>query len=253
MKIVALVAFRDEERFLPGLLKNLENKVDGIVFLDDQSSDSSNSIVTGHPKTLEVIRIPKGTWGKNEDGLIRHALISRGWNYDADWFLGLDADERLEINFRKKAEKLIARADKTGADACWLSFKELWSPHQFRVDGVWGQKRKAALFRSSRSHVFDMRRIHTFWASINPEREPWLESSLRIYHLRMINPEDRVIRMQNYLKLDPDLIHQPFGYSYLTDESNMKLKRVRFWNRYGESKLSKALWIISDSKRRRED
>ena len=60
----------------------------------------------------------------------------------------------------------IARAT---AAAFWVPFRELWdSPDQVRLDGIWGAKRKACLFRSDPRHRFDERRLHGIWASWPP-------------------------------------------------------------------------------------
>ena len=59
-RILGLVAFRNEERFLPGLLENLETQVDGLVALDDGSVDGSAELVREHPLTLKVISVSPG-------------------------------------------------------------------------------------------------------------------------------------------------------------------------------------------------
>lgn len=42
-RLLALVPFRDEMRFLPGLFENLTGQVDGVIALDDQSTDDSRA------------------------------------------------------------------------------------------------------------------------------------------------------------------------------------------------------------------
>jgi hypothetical protein len=222
-RLIALIAFRDEARFLPGLLENITPQVDGIVALDDQSQDDSAAIVAESPKLLELLAYPPGAHGDNEDGILRRRLIEAAWEHDADWLLGVDADERLETGFRARAEHEIDRAEAAGSDALWVPFKELWAPDRIRIDGLWGQKRKSCLFRSSREHGFDDGRIHTHWASLPPPEGGWPEADLRLYHLRMIEPEDRIARYQRYRRLDPDAVFQPMGYDYMLDDSTLEL------------------------------
>ena len=40
-RVLALIPFRDEMRFLPGFFQNVAPHVDGVIALDDQSSDES--------------------------------------------------------------------------------------------------------------------------------------------------------------------------------------------------------------------
>jgi hypothetical protein len=222
-RLLALLAFRDEMRFLPGFFANVPEQVDGIIALDDGSLDGSAEFAVGRPKVLEVLRVPPGTHADNSDSVLRRTLIQAAWKHDAHWLLGIDADERLEVGFRERAEREIARAEAGGHDAMWVPFKELWEPARVRVDGIWGTKRKACLFRSSRAHVFDDRRIHTHWASVPEPAGGWPVADLRLYHLRMIEPADRIARVERYRRLDPDLVWQPLGYDYMLDASQLEL------------------------------
>jgi len=160
------MAFRDEMRFLPGLFENLRPHVDGVVALDDQSTDGSAAFVEQDPLVVELLRVPHGSQEELEDGKNHRALTEAAWAHDPDWLLGIDADERVERSFGERAEREIESAETRGHDAVWVHFRELWDePDRFRRDGIWGQKRKACLFRSSRDHQFDTRRVHAVWAS----------------------------------------------------------------------------------------
>lgn len=226
-RVLGLVAFRDEERFLPGLLENLEGQVDGLVALDDGSTDRSAEIVGGHPLTVELLRVPAGTHEELEDGRLHRALVEAAWSHEPDWLLGLDADERLERDFRRRANRVIRGAENDGFDAVWVHFRELWDdPLSYRCDGIWGEKRKACLFAARRDHSFDDRRVHAFWASYPPKRGDWPQADLNLYHLRMIAAEDRRQRVARYRRIDPEDRWQTIGYDYLLDESGLELRRV---------------------------
>ena len=49
-KILAVIAFRDEEKHLPGLFSHLRDYVDGFVAFDDCSTDRSADIARAEPK-----------------------------------------------------------------------------------------------------------------------------------------------------------------------------------------------------------
>ena len=225
-RLLALIPFRDEMRFLPGFFENVSPHVDGVVALDDQSSDDSGAFAAHQESVVELLRVPHGAQDDNEDSLLRRALIEAAWEHGADWLLGIDADERLEDGFRARAEDAIRRADRDGHDAYFVPWLELWEPSHYRADGVWGAKRKPCLFRSSRDHVFDDRRIHSHWASLPMPEGGWPAADARIYHLRMIDPADRIARVERYRGLDPDRVWQPIGYDYLLDEEGMELRAI---------------------------
>jgi hypothetical protein len=221
------VAFRDEERFLPGLLENLEPQVDGVVALDDGSRDGSIDVLRDHPLVVEILHVPRGAQEELEDGKNHRALVEASWRHRPDWLLGIDADERVERDFRARAEEEVARAERGGHSGLWVPFRELWgAPNRMRVDGIWGGKRKACLFRADRRHRFDERRVHANWAPWPPARGDYPSADLRLYHLRMIEPDDRRARLARYHRIDPDEVWQPIGYDYLLDEEGIELREL---------------------------
>ncbi len=99
-RILALVAFRDEMGFLPGLFENLAAHVDGVVALDDQSTDESAEYVASQPLVVELLRVEPGSQAPLEEAHNRRTLTEAAWAHDADWLLGIDPDERVEREFR---------------------------------------------------------------------------------------------------------------------------------------------------------
>ncbi len=214
-------------RFLPGLIENLSPHVDGIVALDDQSRDGSAEFMAAQPLVVELLRVEPGTQGELEDGRNHEALTRAAWGHDADWLLGMDADERVERDFRARADREIQRVEALGQDAMWLPFREVWDdPGTYRVDGLWGQKRKVCLFKSSPDHVFDRKRVHAIWASLPVPAGDWPTADLQLYHLRMLDSRDRAPRAARYRRIDPEAIWQPIGYDYLLDDSGLELRSI---------------------------
>lgn len=229
LRLLALLAFRDEARRLPAWLDNVLPHVDGVVALDDGSTDGSSDLLAGRPEVLELIRRPPGDPDAWDDAANHRLLVEAAWEHAADWLLAVDADERLERHFRRRAEAEIARAAREGHIAYYVHVRELWgSPTTWRSDGPWSAKRSARLFQSRRDHVFHEQRLHCHWAPLQGRTAggDFPQADLVLYHLRMIHPADRLARRDKYRRLDPEHREQAVGYDHLTDEAGLELTEV---------------------------
>ncbi len=228
VRLIALLQLRDEVKHLPSWLANVSPQVDGIVALDDGSSDGSAELLEGKANVLEVVRVSRRRPDWDEVGNFRR-LVDAGHRHGADWLVSLDADERVEHDFRARAERVIRRGGLLGLPAYALRLHDLWgSVDQYRADGVWDDRWVARLFRARPGQALDERPLHARKVPVGPW---WMRgrvphADLRVYHLRMIRPEDRQARRERYERLDPDCRWQPEGYSYLTDETGLELRPV---------------------------
>jgi hypothetical protein len=228
-RLLALLACRDEMRYLPEYFANASPHVDGFVALDDGSSDESAAYIASQPGVLEVIRKPPLVPHVWDDAENHRLLVQAAWRHQPDWLLGLDADERLERDFRRRAEAEIDRAQRSGITAFQLHFREVWDdPETVRVDGIWGRKISSRLFHARRDHEFHLQRLHCHWAPLN-SRLPdgsFATADLFFYHLKMLHRADREARRDRYNALDPQRELQSIGYDYLTDETGLVLERI---------------------------
>lgn len=228
VRLLATTMVRNEQAFVPGMLRNVGPQVDGIVALDDGSSDGTDRLLEQSPYVVELLRNPPDRAAYDEPAGHRR-LVAAALRHGADWILSVDADERLERDFRMRAERVIRRGGAVGLAAFAVHLRELWdSPDHYRVDGVWGGKRVPRLFRAMPDHRFDERSLHGAKAPLQGKVFGVFPlADLVIYHLRMIRREDREARRERYQRLDPEARWQPtVGYAYLTDERGLTLRRV---------------------------
>lgn len=199
-KIIAIFSFRYDYHLVPDLLSNIESMVDGWISFDDRQADV--------PFTDESGR--------------RRQLISRAREIGADWVLAMDPDERLEAGAATTLRRATRQARRV---AYTFRLRELYSPNQYRIDGVWGEKVRARLFPLLDGQVFSDAPLHAPWHPLEQGCE-LRHLDINLYHLKMIRAERRAARAALYRRLDPESKYQKIGYDYLADDTGMVLESI---------------------------
>jgi hypothetical protein len=86
-------------------------------------------------------------------------------------------------------------------------------------------KKKWILFPLLDGQEFDELALHSGWQPKNSDYNRIL-TDINIYHLKNIDPKNRLQRAKMYEKLDPRHDFQPIGYDYLADESGLIVERI---------------------------
>jgi hypothetical protein len=199
-RLLAVYSFRYDAPLVPALIGNLYPLVDGWIAYDDRAGDGLFS--------HEVHR--------------RVALLTAALAAGAQWVLAVDPDERFEAPLAGRIRELIENPDVT---VYTFALRELYSPTQYRVDGVWGQKRQPRLLSLGHGIATPTGNLHLPWSYFIPQ--PKLQDApFNLYHLKMIAPERRQARAALYNHLDPEHRAQTIGYDYLADDRGARLERI---------------------------
>lgn len=107
MKIIGLTRVRNEEAIIQETLDHMATFCDLIFVYDDFSTDKTPYICKQHPKVVHVIfgqywdKNRKRAEFQNRADLLNTATA---WAEDDDWFVYMDADERIEFAWEKLKE-----------------------------------------------------------------------------------------------------------------------------------------------------
>ncbi|HZT61411.1 MAG TPA: glycosyltransferase family 2 protein [Pyrinomonadaceae bacterium] len=226
-KITALLAFRNEERYLPGFFAHLQPYVSEFVVFDDGSTDRSAEVARAQPRAVVLSRThersyPPHYFEVDNRRTLLHAALERA----AEWVLCCDADERYELDFLRRLREITA-AGRLCAFA--LKVRDLWdSVDAYRVDGYWGDKAKYVLFPLTPFTTYHpSHALHTRWMPPHVECCPENILDFNIYHLVSLRREARAARLRKFKQIDPDSVYQPrIGYDYLADESGLATEKI---------------------------
>jgi hypothetical protein len=188
------------------MLANISPLVDGWVAYDDTGSEALFSD--------EVHR--------------RRALLTAAREAGADWALAVDPDERFEAGLADAMNRLTS----TDRIVCYsFALREMFSPHKYRVDGLWGGKRQTRLLRLTDRFAENVAPLHSSWQSLIVDAEH-VPTDFNLYHLKMITPQRRQARADLYNRLDPERKIQPVGYDYLAEDEGAVFEVIAPHRRY---------------------
>ena len=228
-KIFAVMAVRNEAYHLPTFLKSISKYVDGIIALDDGSTDGTAEILEGCRKVVKIIKSEYHESPDWDERGNRERVIRCAKEYGADWVLCCDPDERFEVRFLRRLRILTAR----GRFCYVLHVRERWESHrEWRCDGIWNDKSKECFFPLSDMMTFDAPFSHHISWAYREIRDNCYLTEFSLYHMKMIKHEDRVARAKLYDTLDPDHEMQSIGYDYLADPAGLVTAKIENKNRY---------------------
>lgn len=218
---------RNEERYLPGFLHHIRDHVDGIVALDDCSSDRTLEILRDEPRVRSILReencgAPHANETKN-----RYRLIAEAAKQNANWVICADADERYEDKFLRRLPSEIEAGERSGQYVRLVRIVNLWNSRSlYRVDGLNKPRWTARMFKIPDRFSQRSAGMHQPWFPAELENAPRAHMNAYLYHLKTIEQCDREARFEKFVSVDPDGEHQAVGYGHIVDETNLELKPV---------------------------
>ncbi len=154
MKIIALVPVKNEEWILPTYISSMKKIADEIIVLDDNSTDSTPSILKEHNITV----ISPLENNQVDMSAKRIELLEEGRKRGGTHFIWLDADESFNTEFLKNGRKRIEKLAK--GQKLSLAWITLWkSTNQERLDSVWKENYKDVIVCDSPEYTFEKRTL----------------------------------------------------------------------------------------------
>lgn len=198
--VIAVFSYRHEAHLVPDFIANIRPFVSGYVAWDDRGA------------TEELSSEPDR----------RNRLLAKAREMGAQWILAADPDERFEADFAVRLPKMLALGE---ANLWAFSIREMFTANSYRIDGIWGRKKRLSLLPASAIGRDLQLALHGDWIADRRGLRV-RDAETNIYHLRMATPERRRLRRELYAAADPTRQFQAIGYDFLDDERGMVLERI---------------------------
>ena len=204
-RLICLLPVRNGEADLPGYLESVEKYVDGVVALDDGSTDRTLDILESSPIVKILLTNPqRPDYAGWDDAENRGRLLEAAAQLDPDWVISLDADERIPAD---DAAALREFLDTDAMPGLAYGFKvyRMWNDlNQFDRSGLWVYR----LFPFQPGLTFPTKRHHFVPIPTQIARQRWVRTTIRIQHLAGLTELRRQARFDKWQQVDPDNEYQ---------------------------------------------
>lgn len=229
--LIALIPAYNESERIAACLQSVEKYCDGIILLDDDSTDGTYQ--TARSEKLLVKAQKQRT--EFNDKQNRNLLLDIAHFFKAEWFIFVDADERFDDRFVEVREVM----KKPDVDTVGVWIANAWdSEETYRTDmedanpysknGVWFRWR---MFRNKGRMQFRIHRTLHFTALPYWEKNrSWISQTLLI-HLGYLENEKRLAKYNFYQTEDREkllnyssILHEDCGLANIRDIKSANLE-----------------------------
>ena len=217
--LLCLLPVRNGAGELPGYLESVQRFADGVVALDDGSTDATAELLEASPLVREVIRNPaRQSYAGWDDAANRRRLLDAARELGARWVLFLDADERIDPDDGDALRDFVERQAEPGFAYGFRVYRMIGDAQHYDRAGLWVYR----LFSPDSGHELPPDRLHLVPIATSIPRERWRKTTIRIQHLASITPERRLERVRKYEQADPERRWQRDYEALLADGSELK-------------------------------
>ncbi len=227
-RIICQMRIKNEEAWLRDVLDSMARIADGIVILDDGSTDRTPEICRSHPAVVQYVHQIEATIDEVRD---KNRLLKMAMKENPDWILCMDGDEIFEQSAPERILEAI-RTCPPDVSVLDIEFLYMWDDMEhYRVDGIYRRIFHHRLFRvvgQDREALSFAPTAHG--GNFHCESVPpnivgrSMEIDVKVLHLGYMPREVRVRKHEWYCRNDPQHATQGF-YDHLLDQPGMEIER----------------------------
>lgn len=199
-RIICLLPARNAAAHLLGYLENVRHFADGVVALDDGSTDDTAAMLTCSSIVLEVLSNPKRrTYAGWDDAQNRQKLLDASARHAPDWIIWLDSDELIAPPDIPLLRTLISDIVVSGHAYGFEVLRMIGDLQHFDLNKLWVYR----MFAFAVGQQLPRSKLHfqPIPTDILPQRRH--PTIIRILHRCGMSTKDRRARFDKYRQADP--------------------------------------------------
>jgi glycosyltransferase involved in cell wall biosynthesis len=199
-RLLCLLPARNCAEELPGWFESVARFADGVVALDDGSTDETAELLAREPLVVELLRNPRRETAAGwDDAANRQRLLDAAHAQGAEWVMQLDADERVVADDAEALRSFVAHGAEPGRAYGFRVYRMVGDETYDRA-GLWVYR----LFACEPGQRLPSRRLHLVPVPESIERRDWRKTTFRIQHRAGLTEERRRRRVLKYEQADPE-------------------------------------------------
>jgi glycosyltransferase involved in cell wall biosynthesis len=211
-RLLCLLPARNCAEDLPGWFESVARFADGVIALDDGSTDETAELLAGEPLVVELLRnARRETAAGWDDAANRQRLLDAAHAQGANWVIQLDADERISADDAAALRGFVADGAEPGRAYGFRVYRMVGDEVYDRA-GLWVYR----LFACEPGQRLPRQRLHLVPVPDSIQRRNWRKTTFRIQHRAALTEDRRRRRVLKYRQADPDHEFQ-HDYSFLLD------------------------------------
>lgn len=219
MKLLCLLPVRNGRQDLPLYMESVGQFADGIVALDDGSTDDTADLLASNDLVVEILTNPRREGYAGWDDLAnRTRLLRAAEKHAPDWIIWLDADEILEPSDAAVLRRFL---EEEARPQVAYSLEVLRMIHDMRTYdkcAMWMWR----LYSFEPGYTFPNSRLHFKLVPEQFEPDARCRTSLRILHRASLTEQRRRARYDKYGECDAGREFQPSYENILDPPRSLK-------------------------------
>lgn len=203
--LVCLLPVRNGEDDLPEWFASVARFADGVVALDDGSTDSTLKVLKTNPLVKIILENPRRpSYHGWDDAANRQRLLEAAASLSPRWVFFLDADERISADDAAALTTFLRTEALPRSAYGFRVHRMIESLESFDKSQFWVFR----LFHYHPSQRLPTERLHLVPVPTQIPRQRWFRTTLRIQHVASLTEARRTARFRKYMEADPQHEHQ---------------------------------------------